>query len=122
MTVKRANAAVGDNIKSAHYSAGFMTGEEDWKSVVIKFDIESHKCDVAIDDETVMSDVRFDGVEVPKTLAVAVCGAAANNEFMLAVNDVTLEDRDIIDLDDEAGEQERCELMPADLEECATPS
>ena len=38
-----------------------------------------------------MTDVD-DDIEFPKELCVAVCGAAHNREFMIAVNDVKLED------------------------------
>ena len=38
-----------------------------------------------------MTDVD-DDIEFPKELCVAVCGAAHDREFMIAVNDVKLED------------------------------
>jgi hypothetical protein len=69
--------------------------------VTIKFDIEDNNCDVSLDGEKILDDVEFKNIKIPKKLCVAVCGAAHDQEFMIAVNDVKLVDRE-----DESGEIE----------------
>ena len=51
-------------------------------------------CDVKLDDEKILDDIDFGDIKIPSKLCVAVCGAASNDSFMIAVNDVKLVDED----------------------------
>jgi len=83
----------GDAIlKTQHIEGGFMTTDEEWKKVHIKFDIKDMNCDVMLNGDKIMDDVEFGDMKIPSKLCVAVCGASTSPEFMLAVNDVKLDD------------------------------
>jgi hypothetical protein len=85
--------ADGKLLKKVKVDGGFMTGEEDWKTVHVQFDIAELKCDVNLEGKKVLDDVEFPkGFKIPSKLCAAVCGAATDENFMIAVNDVKLED------------------------------
>merc|ERR1711865_72071 len=90
----RAAQGKGEILEKKFVDGGFMTGADDWRHVRIKFDIEDNNCDVELDGEKVLTNVEFKDIKIPKKLCVAVCGAAHDQEFMIAVNDVKLVDRD----------------------------
>merc|ERR1711907_211155 len=94
VTIKGVNQPPGKHLKTKKVDGGFMTGEEDWRSVTIKFDINDMNCDVKLDDEKILDDIDFGDIKIPSKLCVAVCGAASNDSFMIAVNDVKLVDED----------------------------
>jgi hypothetical protein len=81
-------------LKSEPIEGGFMTTDEEWKQVHIKFDIKDNNCDVKLDGKKIMDDINFGDIKIPPKLCVAVCGAATDPDFMIAVNDVKLEDID----------------------------
>jgi len=88
-------SADGTLLKKVKVEKGFMTGEEDWRKVHVQFDIKELQCDVKLDGEKIMDDVEFPkDFKIPPKLCVAVCGAATDENFMIAVNDVKLEDED----------------------------
>ena len=95
VTIKGAKQPAGEHLKTKKVEGGFMTGEEDWRSVNIKFDIEDMNCDVKLDDEKILDDVEFGDIKIPKKLCVAVCGATSDSpEYVIAVNGVELIDED----------------------------
>lgn len=91
VTVKGAKQKAGEYLKTTKVEGGFMTTEDDWKTVVIKFDIHNMNCDVILDYEKILDDIDFGGMKLPSRLCVAVCGASTNKSFMISVNDVKLE-------------------------------
>ena len=69
------------------------TGEDEWRKIKIRFDIEQNNCDVTLGDHKVLDDVSFEGVTIPKTVCVGVCGATSRDKhFAICVNDVMLLD------------------------------
>jgi len=92
VTVRESAAPIGQNIASVLYKPQQLsTTDEEWRSVLVKFDIDDLNIDVEIDGEEVMKDVPFPpGMKPPRSACVAVCGAASNDEYMISVNDVRL--------------------------------
>ena len=83
----------GELIASEMVPGGFMTNQEDWRTVCTRFDVERKLCDVELDGVVIMEQVSLPQTFVfPKRLCVAVCAAATDPHFMIAVNNVTLED------------------------------
>ena len=75
---------------------GVVTQKEDfWRSVKIRFDIEDNTCDVIIGGVTVLDDVPFAGVKIPKTLCVGVCaGTGGGRTNHICVNKLKLRELD----------------------------
>lgn len=105
VTIKGATQPSGQHLKTKKVEGGFMTGEDDWRHVDINFDIEDMNCDVKLDDVKILDDIEFGDIKIPPKLCVAVCGAASNSAYMIAVNDVQLVDEDDIQ-DADAGSHE----------------
>eukprot|EP00658_Telonema_sp_P-2_P067409 TRINITY_DN56316_c0_g1_i1.p2 TRINITY_DN56316_c0_g1~~TRINITY_DN56316_c0_g1_i1.p2 ORF type:complete len:218 (-),score=56.84 TRINITY_DN56316_c0_g1_i1:133-786(-) len=91
LTIKRVN---GVQLKTQKIEGGFMTEDEEWKQVHIKFDLADMKCDVKLDGKTIMDNIEFGDIKIPSKLCLAVCGAATDKDFRIAVNDVKLENMD----------------------------
>jgi len=92
VTVRQASSPPGDNIASVLYQpARLCTADDEWRSVIVKFDMEGLSIDVEVGGEAVISNVPFpQGLRPPRAACVAVCGAASNSEFLISVNDVRL--------------------------------
>jgi len=92
VTVRHAQAAIGDNLASSLYEPELLsTGDEEWRSVLVKFDIDDLNIDVEVDGNKVLSEVPLPaGFKPPRAACVAVCGAATNADYMICVNDVKL--------------------------------
>ena len=75
---------------------GVVTQKEDfWRSVKIRFDIEDNTCDVIIGGVTVLDDVPFTGVKIPKILCVGVCaGTGGGRTNHICVNKLKLRELD----------------------------
>jgi hypothetical protein len=69
--------------------------DELWRKVKVKFDIEDNKCDVTIGDVKVLDDIKFEGVKIPKCVAIAVCaGTADGHTNHMCVNKVKIKSKD----------------------------
>jgi len=97
VTIKGSTQPTGVHLKTKEVPNGFMTSEDDWRHVDIKFDITDMNCDVKLDGEKILDDIEFGDIKIPSHLCVAVCGAASSSDYMIAVNDVQLVDEDEVD-------------------------
>lgn len=90
VSVKKSN---GELLGRKGVKAGFLTNDDQWRQLKIKFDLKRSNCDVELDNEKIIDNVKFKGVDLPDRLCVAVCGAAHGKDFMISVNEVKLEDK-----------------------------
>ena len=66
---------------------GVVTRGNEWRKVKVKFDIEENKCDVTIGGVKVLDDIKFEGIKIPKTVAIGVCAGTADGKTnMICVN------------------------------------
>jgi len=69
--------------------------DEYWRKVKVKFDIEDNKCDVSIGGHKVLDDVKFEGVQIPKTICIGVCaGTTTGHSNHICVNKLKLKAED----------------------------
>ena len=70
-----------------------ITREEDhWRLLEVKFDIEKNTCDVVIGGKKIMDGVKFEGVSIPNTICMGVCGGTSHGKYNhICVNNVRLE-------------------------------
>ena len=63
------------------FEDGVVTRKKDWwREVKVKFDIVDNTVDVEIAGVKVLDDVKFEGVQLPRTLCVGVCAGTSNGK------------------------------------------
>ena len=82
--------------KPVAVEGGVVTRKDEfWRKIYITFDIEANTCDVMIGGKKVLDDVFFTGVQIPRTVCVAVCaGTAEGRSNRICVNKLKLKDID----------------------------
>merc|ERR1712196_617083 len=91
VTVKESKVGSQNLASSLYEHEVLSTGDEEWRSVLVKFDIDDRHIDVEVDGHQVLKHVKLpEGMKIPRAACVAVCGGATNSDFMICVNDVKL--------------------------------
>ena len=82
--------------KPVAVEGGVVTRKDEfWRKLYITFDIEANTCDVMIGGKKVLDEISFTGVQIPKTVCVAVCaGTAEGRSNRICVNKLKLKDMD----------------------------